>query len=142
MNLRRGLWRSWLGAATVWTIAVLWLGRPYLTGDCGYIANLPDHAAWATCTDSMWFSALALLLLPSPLVFVLGYWIVRGFRPDYGRINYRVALGVALMPVWVFIVVGDMLIWHSPDIWHSDCDGQCHSFRRGRYGLRLFSWAE
>jgi hypothetical protein len=82
--------------------------RPYLAGDCGYFGVVGDQAAWAACRyalDSMVFPALALLVLPPPLVLILGYWIVRGFRPDYARFNKRVAIGVALMPVWGFIIV-------------------------------------
>ena len=104
MSLRVGLWRLWLVAAAVWTIAVFWLRWPYLAGDCLYFANCYPP-------DSMWYPALALLLLPPPLIFVLGYWIVRGFRSDYGRINWRIALGVALMPVWVFIAEMNIVAW-------------------------------
>jgi H+/Cl- antiporter ClcA len=96
VRLRSGLWRVWLVAAVVWTIAVLWFGAPYLTADCFYFAQLVDKSLWQTCRyapDAMQLPALAWLLLPPPFVFVLGYWIVRGFRPG-GKINKRIAIGV------------------------------------------------
>jgi hypothetical protein len=109
-NLRLGLWRAWLIFAALWTITVLYQYRPELTLDCGYLAGV-SRAAWAACSyhgDFMWFSALALLMVPPPLVLIVGYWIVRGFRPDFGGINKRIAIGVALMPVWLFWIVLNM----------------------------------
>lgn len=50
-------------------------------------------------------------MLPPPVILILGYWIARGFRPDFGKINKRVGGGVALMPVWIMVIWMDMGTW-------------------------------
>jgi hypothetical protein len=114
MHLRIGLWRSWLVATAVWTIGVLWLRWPYLVDDCGYFVEHGDQNAWAMCRytpDAMSFPAAAWLLLPPPLVLLIGFWLARGFQPDFGRINKRVVIGVFLLPLWILDLIGNLNSW-------------------------------
>jgi hypothetical protein len=103
-SLRRGLWRTWLVFAALWTITTMVAQWYELTSRCWL---LPSGAAEACFyhQDATFLRALAELTLPPLLVLVVGYWIARGFRPDFGGINKRAVIGVALMPVWIFWIV-------------------------------------
>jgi hypothetical protein len=78
----------------------------YRSGRMGHLSLLPN---------SIEIPALALLLLPPPLVAALGFRIMRGFRPDYGKIDRHAATGVALTPVFVLIVLLDLMDWPPKD---------------------------
>lgn len=74
MNWRRGIWRIWIVASAVWSIAVfqdpVWFGHWWEHGD--------PH-------PRDWLSLLLVVLFPWILTAVVltGRWVVMGFRAEF-----------------------------------------------------------
>jgi hypothetical protein len=110
-NMRVALWRLWVVAALIWTVGTVWWLWPDLSGDCSYFEKVGDQAGWLACRHGPdhSFLALAWIVVPPPLVIIVGYWVLRALGPSYAAINKRIAFGVAFMPLWVAILLFDLM---------------------------------